>query len=124
MKDYFSLKEKSCHCGCGLNLVDQNQDFLLALNTARALYGKPMIAESMTRCVRHNLEVGGTPGSAHQMGRAIDIKCTNPRDRFEMIMALISAGFRRFEIKPTDVHADMKQGAPNVLIIKTEGGLR
>jgi uncharacterized protein YcbK (DUF882 family) len=123
MIDHFTLEEKTCHCGCGLNLVDQNPDFLAALNTAREIYGKEMNAESMTRCVRHNLEIGGAPHSAHLEGRAVDIRCPNKTERMEMVMALLTAGFRRFELKETDVHADMKRDAIVMLAIKTDKGI-
>ncbi|MDD5353036.1 MAG: D-Ala-D-Ala carboxypeptidase family metallohydrolase [Candidatus Omnitrophica bacterium] len=123
MIDHFTIEEKTCHCGCGLNKVDENPDFLRALNTARELYGKPMDAESMTRCVKHNKKVGGAPYSAHLDGRAIDIRCADKFERIKMQMALLTAGFRRFEIKPTNLHADMKVGAPDMLAIKTEKGI-
>jgi len=120
--DYFTQEEKTCHCGCGLNRVDDNPDFLFKLNRARELYGRPMEAESMTRCPAHNAAVGGTPGSAHEDGRAADIKCIGTRDRARMVKALMDAGFTRIELKERDVHADMKVGAPDMLAIKIKGG--
>ena len=122
MKDYFTNQEKECVC-CGLNKVDDNPDFLDALNHARELYGKPMNAESMTRCEKHNKEIGGAPKSAHLDGRAIDIQCDNMVERAEMLWALYEAGFRRFEIKEHDLHADLKLNAPQIVAIKTNHGI-
>lgn len=122
MSDHFSLAEKSCPC-CGLNLVDENQDFLKALNSARELYGREMNATSMTRCEKHNKEVGGSPKSAHLDGRAADIACISMKDRMDMVRAFIVAGFHRIEISPVHIHVDMKIGARDALMLKTERGI-
>lgn len=120
--DYFTDEEKSCP-DCGLNLVDRNPDFLQALNTARELYGKPMNAESMTRCEKHNREIGGAPHSAHMDGRAADIECHGTRDRALLVFALFAAGFRRLELKRGNVHCDMKRDAPDMLTYLTDEGM-
>lgn len=122
MSDHFTVEEKACPC-CGLNFVDRNQDFLQALNTARELYGKPMVATSMTRCTKHNVEIGGTSGSAHLEGRAADISCHNMTERMGMIQAFISAGFHRIEVSPVHFHVDMGRGKPDAFMIKTEEGI-
>ena len=121
--DYFDAAEKACKCGCGLNLVDRNNDFLRALNTARDLYGAPMEATSMTRCEPHNTEIGGAPRSAHMDGRAADIRCSNMEDRMNMVKCFIAAGFRRIEISPVHIHVDMKKGARGAFMIKTGMGI-
>ena len=122
--DYFQTYEKECPC-CGLNLVDkaENMDFLRALNTGRELFGGPMNAVSMTRCPKHNREVGGAEHSAHPDGRAADIECHGTEEREHMVRALSHAGFRRFELKKNNIHVDMKIGAPDMLTFKTEEGL-
>ncbi len=121
MIDHFTLEEKTCPCGCELNLVDLNQDFLQKLNSARELYGKPMNATSMTRCPAHNKAVGGQPNSAHLDGRAADISCNNMRVRKDMVFAFIMAGFTRIELSPTHIHVDMKVGANDMLSLKIGG---
>jgi uncharacterized protein YcbK (DUF882 family) len=120
--DFFTEEEKRCPC-CGLNLVDRNNDFLRALNSARDLYGRPMEATSMTRCPEHNAAVGGARGSAHMDGRAADIRCSDPEDRVNMVKCFLAAGFRRIEISGVHIHVDMKKGARDVLLLKTERGL-
>jgi len=126
MKDYFTLEEKTCHCGCGLNLVDapENADFLAACNEAREIYGGPIDASSMTRCEKYNDAIGGTKLSAHKDGRALDTPCTNPTDRMMLVQAFMKAGFKRIEVSAVHVHADMKRDAPPVLLVKTERGIR
>lgn len=123
MEDYFSKKEKSCPC-CGLDLVSQNVDFLTKLNSARAIYRKPLIVTSMTRCPKHNKEVGGSPGSAHLDGRAVDIRCSGGIERFKIFNALYLAGFRRFEFSSVHIHADMKFGAENTMLILINGEIK
>lgn len=123
--DYFTQSEKTCQCGCGLNLIDKadNMDFLRALNTARALYGKEMNAISMTRCPAHNQEIRGAKHSAHMDGRAADINCHGTEERAKMVHALEQTGFRRFELKRTNIHCDMKKGAPDMLTYLTDEGM-
>jgi len=105
-KDYFTKEEKTCHCGCGLNLVDRNPRFLQMLNSARELYGKPMVATSMTRCKKHNKAVGGAAASEHLNGLAADIRCSDYYERLAMLEAFWIVGFRRFEISAVHIHVD------------------
>ncbi len=122
MSEHFTIEEKSCPC-CGLNLVDQNPDFLRALNSARDLYGSPMNAISMTRCSKHNAEIGGAPNSAHLAGRAADIACDNMEVRMDMTRAFIACGFHRIEYSPIHIHVDMKRGAKDALMLRMEKGI-
>lgn len=125
MIDYFTREEKTCHCGCGLNRVDEpdNADFLAACNRAREFYGAPIDASCMTRCEKHNQEVKGAKFSAHKDGRGIDVQCSNPTKRMRLVQAFIKAGFERIEVSGEHVHADMKRGAAPVLLIKTDRGI-
>jgi len=116
MTDHFTTDEKSCHCGCGLNLVDQNPRFLQALNTARELAGVPFPANSMTRCVKHNAAVGGETNSAHLRGLAADIACTDSRNRERILFGLFGAGFTRIGVGKTFIHVDMDASLPQEVI--------
>jgi len=40
----------------------------------REEYGHPIMVNSWYRCIRHNKHVGGTFGSLHMTGRAMDIR--------------------------------------------------
>ena len=123
MTDFFTDEEKTCHCGCGLNLVDQNPDFLKALNSARELYGLPMDATCMTRCPAHNAEIGGAAQSAHMDGRAAAIAVHDPGERMHMIRCFIAAGFHRIEVSAVHIHVDAKRGARDVFLLKTGEGI-
>ena len=104
--NYFSLKEQTCHCGCGLNKVYEHPGFLQKLNTMRELCGFPLVATCMTRCKKHNAEVGGAPNSAHPEGLAADLKCYAMHTRYKMLEAALAAGFRRIEISAVHMHVD------------------
>jgi uncharacterized protein YcbK (DUF882 family) len=116
--NHFASEEQTCGCGCGLNLIERNPDFLRALNSARELYGDEMNATSMTRCPEHNAAVGGAPHSAHLDGRAADISCTGLKNRMDMIRAFIACGFHRIEVSPVHIHVDMKKGAHDAFMLK------
>lgn len=114
--DHFTQKEKSCKCGCGLNLVDRNIEFLKALNSAREIANIPFVVNCMTRCEKHNKEVGGEPHSSHMRGLACDISCTDSISREKIIKALLTTGFNRIGIAKTFIHCDMDTSLPQNVI--------
>lgn len=124
MNEYFIRAERECHCGCGLDMTERNPDFMKALNSAREYYGKPMAATCITRCEKHNREVGGAPQSAHMDGRAADIACSDMTERMHMIRCFIACGFHRIEVSPVHIHVDMKNGAADAFMLKTESGIK
>ena len=67
---YFSDRELSCRCGCGLMI---GPELVEKLDAIREGYGSPLVLSSAARCFEHNKSVGGAPGSAHLDGRAADI---------------------------------------------------
>lgn len=71
------------------------------LDRVRQDYGKPMIINSGCRCSDEN--------SAHFDGDAVDIRCTNSRDRYLIIHYLFEYGFNRIGIAKTFIHADISE---------------
>ena len=67
--DGFKLKEFTCPT---CTTVILNKELLVRLDILRKVYGGPIIITSGYRNPSHNLKVGGTPGSAHLRGEAID----------------------------------------------------
>ena len=73
----FSMSEFVCHCGkCAHSsphgyLVDHR--LLLALQSARDIYGDPIRVTSGRRCNTHNRNIGGVPNSYHTKGLAADV---------------------------------------------------
>lgn len=97
-------EEMDCKCGCGHNNV--GDDFLYRLNMARELAGVPFVINSGCRCEKHNKKVGGSLTSAHLAGLAADIKCPDSHTRYQIIIGLIGAGFRRMGIGKNFIHVD------------------
>jgi len=86
---------------------------LQMLNDARGIAGIPFKINSGFRTKSHNAYVGGkmpdengNGGSSHLYGYAVDIHCTDSRGRAIIIAALRKAGFTRFGIGNTFIHAD------------------
>lgn len=66
----FSEDEFKCKCGCGLSAQDA---LILAMQSVRDAWGKPMTVNCGARCQMHNYMVGGAKNSAHLYGLAADI---------------------------------------------------
>ncbi len=83
---HFTLGEARCkgwtekfgQHDCGLTNLDP--DLTAALSEVRRLYDKPIRVRSWTRCIDHNMEVGGKTDSYHLNGRAVDLKATEGGD--------------------------------------------
>ncbi len=101
----FNFKEFECKCGCGKNQTHPN--LILKLQEVRDVFKKPMIVNSAYRCEKHNKKIGGSPTSSHCEGLAVDIRCTNTKDRYSLIYFLITLGFKRIGVYPTFIHADI-----------------
>lgn len=89
--------------GSGANM---DADFLQMLDDARERAGVPFTITSGYRTVKRNNAVGGVSNSSHLRGYAADIACTESRNRFHIVRALISVGFDRIGIGATFIHVD------------------
>lgn len=102
--DYFTNKELACKCGCGQLHFDH--DFRKKLNEIRHLYGKPMTITSGYRCKDHPVEAKKPIPGTHNLGCAVDIACTDSRERFEIIKLAIQSGITRIGLAKGFVHID------------------
>ena len=112
----FDSSEFACKCGCGYDTPDA--ELIRMLQAARDLYGKPIVITSGCRCIKHNRNVGETANSAHITGKAVDIATPTGAARYEIIKALMQAGFSRFGInfKKSFIHADIDDSKPHPTI--------
>ena len=112
---YFSYDEFDSpdEIGSGKHM---DQDLLVMIDRARALYGKPIVVTSGFRTESHNKKVGGVKSSSHLKGLAIDVACIRSKDRFEMLTALLEVGFNRIGVASTFIHVDIdKNKSQNVI---------
>ncbi len=67
-------------------------DFLLKLDTCRDLCGVPFSITSSYRSPEKNRRVGGSPGSMHLKGRAVDITCPDGVTRAIIMKTALTLG--------------------------------
>ena len=106
---YFRDDEFLCSCGCGMDVEQELKDVVIR---ARHIAQTPFIVNSGARCEAHNKAVGGTKGSAHTKGLAIDIKVDNNLDRAIIFNALCRVGIIRYGIYKDFIHADIDLTKP------------
>lgn len=88
--------------------MSQMSDTLLKmLDLARCFYGRPIIINSAYRSKEYELSKGRAGTSSHVSGLAVDIRCSNSVDRLDLVIALLSVGFRRIGISRNFVHVDI-----------------
>lgn len=105
--DYFKEHEFKCKCGiCDLDVV-MNRQLLVALDSMRKRFGKPIIVNSGIRCPDHNEREGGVPSSSHLKGKAADVKVDNDRDRFQLIKFALEYGVPRIGVGYGYLHLDV-----------------
>lgn len=108
-ENYFTDKETSCKCGCGLNI---HPTLLLLLNLLRVKAGRPLSINSGARCAPYNVKIGGALNSQHVKRLAVDIHCTSDSERYELIKHAISLGFTGIGISRTFIHLDLRESTP------------
>lgn len=115
MSKYFSASEQSCP-HCGRNFMDKG--FMEAMDKLREMWGKPMICTSMYRCDVHNKAIGGAVNSMHLRGKAADIACTSPADRYQLLKLIYAhGGFNGIEVGPYHIHIDQRKTLPVAMVL-------
>ena len=103
---YFSLSEFDSPDlkGSGAKM---DETFLSMLDDARNIANIPFKINSGYRTEKHNKNVGGSKDSSHLKGLAVDIHCSESRNRSIILNALLKVGFTRIGIAKTFIHADL-----------------
>ena len=83
-------------------------DFLLKLDTCRALADVPFKITSCYRSPSKNRSVGGAPGSMHLKGRAVDIACADGETRAAIAKAALDLGLS-IGIMKNAIHLDNRE---------------
>jgi hypothetical protein len=108
---YFTANEFQCKCGkCSEPLIDAT--LMVKLTIARKNANIPFRIASGCRCEAHNKAVKGASNSDHLFTGniatcGVDILCKNDSDRFTILKALFDAGFRRFGVHKSFIHAGL-----------------
>lgn len=76
------------------------------LDEARSIAGLPFKINSGFRTEGHNKKVGGRPNSSHTKGYAVDISIKTNYERYKILMACVTVGFKRFGIGQNFIHVD------------------
>lgn len=106
MSKHFTVKELSCHCGCGYRITDP--DLIDKIDRIRDIVGQELIVSSPARCKAYNALIGGAPDSAHVRAKAIDFRCYDSNLRYKIVGAAYQVGIRRIEWgTKTWVHIDV-----------------
>lgn len=99
--------------GSGENMSDE---LLLLLDEIREKAGFAFKINSGYRTESHNKKVGGVSSSSHTKGLAVDIACSNSRQRAVIIQLALSKGINRIGIAKSFIHLDIdKEKSPLVV---------
>lgn len=99
-EEEFLKASPPCH------LSDMDWWFMLKLDKCRSLAGVPFVINSAYRSKEYELEKGRKGSSAHTLGLAVDIACTDSYKRFKILKAAIEVGFTRIGINARYIHLD------------------
>ena len=107
---YFTDDELACKCGdCD---GEMKPSFMVRLVKLRAFLDFPFPISSAYRCPDHNAKVGGSKGSYHMKGRAVDIAVTHDQ-AWQIVAAAKKFGFQGVGISQKGegrfIHLDNRQ---------------
>ena len=80
-----------CPCSCGADKI--SPVLIEKLQKVRNIIGRPIIITSGVRCEFYNASIKASMNSAHirddhGIGNAVDIACTNCKDRYELVQVV------------------------------------
>lgn len=97
------------------SLDNMSDAFMKRLDRAREIYGKPIVLNCAYRSVSWDKLHGRSGNGYHTLGRAVDIRCVSSSDRFELVNALLQAGFTGLGMYPTFIHCDDRSSIKPVI---------
>lgn len=106
LTEHFSAYEFQCKCGCGERKV--SDDLVAKLEIVRQMYGSSIKITSGYRCLEHNTAIGGSPGSSHIDGEAVDIACSTSGKR-DLLVGFLRTQFTRMGIAKDFIHVDVSK---------------
>jgi len=112
---YFDFSEFDSPDKPGSGEKYMDREFLEMLDEARGLAKIQFRITSGYRTKQHNLKVGGVSTSSHLIGRAADIWCQHTGKRWQIVSALMEAGFSRIGIARDFIHVDNDDQKPDAI---------
>ncbi len=88
-------------------ISQMNEKFLHKLDACRELAGIPFRVTSAFRTIEHEISRKRSGKSAHTLGVAVDVACTDSISRFKIIKAALEVGINRIGIAKTFIHLDL-----------------
>lgn len=82
------------------------------LDIARGIAGVPFQISCGVRSEEENQAVGGVERSSHEIGKGVDIACSDSSARFAMVAALLHVGFKRIGVYDRHIHVDTDDTKP------------
>jgi len=90
----------------GISVFDKmDKNLLQELDSLRELCGFPLLINSSWRSEEYNKAVGGSKGSYHKKGRAIDLHCTSSTQRKDIVKHALNLGLS-CGVARTFIHCD------------------
>jgi hypothetical protein len=71
-------------CPC-CRRADFDEEFIEKMERLRVITAQPMVVVSGFRCDKYNAKAGGSPGSEHTLGLAMDIKVWDSTHRHRLL---------------------------------------
>lgn len=101
------FKEDEFNKACpSCSLKDMDYWFMLHLDNARCDSHVPFVINSAYRSKDYEIAHGRAGTSAHTLGLAVDIRCCNNKERYEILKALFKHNFSRIGIHRNYIHVD------------------
>lgn len=102
---WFKKEEFACRC-CQENLIENI--VIEKIDRIRDEIGVPLKINSGFRCLTHNRNVGGKPGSLHTLGKAIDVSTSElSGEKKKMLLMLGCEEFSGIGVARTFFHFDI-----------------
>ena len=107
---HFKLSEFDAKDANGKKIPDTGGQMrastLVKCDALRENFGRALWVASGIRTPERNKQVGGVKNSSHLLGYAVDFGDIGDRELIAFLDAAWAAGFRRFGIMATGIHAD------------------
>ncbi len=101
---HFSVQELASR---DTGILEMESEFLDRLQELRARFKRPMIITSGYRTPEENARKSTTGHTGpHTTGRAVDVKVTNAKDRYELIALALDCGFTGVGVAKSFIHLD------------------